>query len=165
MVRVTMKTKVNRRQFMAASGLFAAWAALAACGPINFLTSSASATTGPTTTPPPTPKGGPTPTAQPTPAPEANGDTLMAHVLRRLTFGAPPDMAAHAQSIGVEAFIDEQLHPHRLAPRHLDPLLGSLTTLNMTPAQRLALPQQGLPAQELTLATVLRQVYSQRQLY
>jgi len=161
-----MSTKVTRRQFITASGLFAAWAALAACGPSNFLSPSPSATAGTTPSQSPQPLGtGPNPTAQATKAPEATGDALLAHVLRRLTFGAPPEMAAHARSIGVQAFIDEQLHPDRLDDSQLDPLLSPLTTLGMTAAQRLALPQKGQPAQELTLATLLRQVYSQRQLY
>ena len=74
-------------------------------------------------------------------------------------------MAAHARAIGVDAFIDEQLHPDRLDDSQVNPLLSPLTTLSMTAAERLALPQKGQPAQELTVATLLRQVYSQRQLY
>src|SRR5690348_8663984 len=110
-----MSTKVTRRQFITASGLFAAWAALAACRPTNFLSPSPNATGGATPSQPPaTPGAGPTTTIQPAQAAEATGDALLAHVLRRLTFGAPPDMAAHARTLGVEAFIDEQLHPERL---------------------------------------------------
>src|SRR5579859_6854935 len=126
-----MSTKVTRRQFIATSGLLAAWAALAACGPKNFLNPRPSATSGATPSQPPvTPGAGPTPAAQPTLGPAATGDALLAHVLRRLTFGAPPDMAAHARAIGVDAFIDEQLHPERLDDSQVDPLLSSLTTLS-----------------------------------
>ena len=162
-----MPAKISRRQFIGVSSAFAAWAALAACQPRFFLNS------GPTGTPA-APTAGPGPaatlaaasaTAPATLGPAASGDALLAHVLRRLTFGAPPALADHARAIGVEAFIDEQLHPERLDDSPVDALLSPLTTLTMTPADRLALAQKALPAQELTLATVLRQVNSQRQLY
>ena len=164
-----MPAKISRRQFIGVSGVFAAWAALAACQPKFFLNSSPTGT-------PAAPTAGPNATlaaasatvaatAAATLGPAVTGDALLAHVLRRLTFGAPPAMADHARAIGVEAFIDEQLHPERLDDSPLDALLSPLTTLGMTPADRLALSQKALPAQELTLATILRQVNSQRQLY
>ena len=171
-----MPAKITRRQFIGVSGAFAAWGALAACQPKLFLNSSPTGTPGAATTARPGPAATLAPAAgtsappataaaAATLGPAATGDALLAHVLRRLTFGAPPAMADHARAIGLEAFIDEQLHPERLDDSPVDALLSPLTTLAMSPADRLALAKKALPAQELTLATVLRQVNSQRQLF
>jgi uncharacterized protein (DUF1800 family) len=156
-----MSPKVSRRQFVAASGLFAAWAALAGCGPKNFLSVASGTATPSTPVPPATPDVANATTL----GVEATGNALLAHVLRRLTFGAPPELVEHARSVGVDGFIDEQLHPERIDDSRLDPMLAPLTTLTMTPAERFALKPQGQAAQELTFATLLRQVYSQRQLF
>ena len=166
-----MPSKISRRQFVTASGLFAVWAALAACQPkITLGSGSATATPpgtqpAPTLAPSPTLAPGQTATAGATPGVEATGEPLLAHVLRRLTFGAPPELVDHARSLGVEAFIDEQLHPERLDDSRTEQMLTPLTTLAMSTVDRLALAQKALPAQELTQATVLRQVTSQRQLF
>ena len=158
----TMPPQISRRQFVKASGLLAVWAALAACQPRNLLNGPGSTATpapgGPTATPAPT-------TATGTPAAEATGDDLLAHVLRRLTFGATPDMVDHARSLGVEAWLDEQLHPEHIDDSQISPLLAPLTTLSMTPAERFSLSNQALPGQEIILATVLRQINSNRQLF
>ena len=45
------------------------------------------------------------------PAPDAEA----LHVLNRLSFGPAPGDLAHVRQIGVDAYIDEQLHPERLA--------------------------------------------------
>ena len=145
----------------------AAWAALAACQPKNLLGTSATttpSTVGTTPTPGPS-TAGPQSTATPQPTVVATGDALLAHVLRRLTFGATADLADHARAIGVEAFIEEQLNPEKLDDSPVAQMLSGLTTLTMTPGNRIQLSQKALPAQELTAATLIRQVYSPRQLY
>ena len=126
-----MPSKISRRQFVTASGLFAVWAALAACQPkITLGSGSATATQpAPTLAPSPTLAPGQTATAGATPGVEATGEPLLAHVLRRLTFGAPPELVDHARSLGVEAFIDEQLHPERLDDSRTEQMLTPLTTL------------------------------------
>jgi uncharacterized protein (DUF1800 family) len=168
-----MGQTVTRRQFLVTSGLMAAWAALAACQPKNQFGNTA--TTAPSTpTTAPTAGGTPAPglgtavpqsTANAAPTGEDTGDQLLAHVLRRLTFGATPDLAAHARAIGVEAFIEEQLNPEKLDDSQVSQMLSGFTTLTLSPADRLQLSQKGLPAQELTAATLLREAYSPRQLY
>lgn len=47
------------------------------------------------------------------PTPAAERDPAM-HVINRLTFGPTPELLDHVRSIGVDAFIDEQLHPELL---------------------------------------------------
>jgi hypothetical protein len=145
----------------------AAWAALAACQPRTLFGNSA-ATAPSTIGAKPTPgqgTPGPLSTATLPPTVEVTGEKLLAHVLRRLTFGATADLVDHARAVGCDAFIEEQLNPENIDDGRVAQLLSGFTTLAMTPAERLQLSQKGLPAQELTATTLLRQVYSPRQLY
>ncbi len=43
------------------------------------------------------------------------GDALVAHVLNRVAFGPRPGDVERVRRIGVDAYIDEQLHPERIA--------------------------------------------------
>ncbi len=158
-----MPSRITRRQFLTTSGLFALWAALAACQPKNFLRGTSSTAVAGPPTPTPDPAHSATPMAAVPGA--AAGEALLAHVLRRLTFGASPDLVDHARSVGVDAFISEQLNPEQIDDSLVEPFLAPLTTLTMTAAERMAMDQKALPAQELIMATVLRQIYSQRQLF
>ena len=62
-------------------------------------------------------------------------DATIDHVVSRLTFGARPGDVEHVRSIGVERYIDEQLHPERLADAGVDARLADLTTLRMSSRQ------------------------------
>src|SRR5471032_2395608 len=62
-------------------------------------------------------------------------DAAIDHVVSRLTFGARPGDVEHVRSIGVERYIDEQLHPERLADAGVDARLADLTTLRMSSRQ------------------------------
>ena len=62
-------------------------------------------------------------------------DGAIDHVVSRLTFGARPGDVEHVRSIGVERYIDEQLHPERLADAGVDARLADLTTLRMSSRQ------------------------------
>jgi len=54
-------------------------------------------------------------------------DPLVAHVLNRLAFGPKPGDVDRVRRIGVDAYIDEQLHPERIAlPADLSARLASL---------------------------------------
>ena len=57
----------------------------------------------------------------------------IAHVLSRLTFGARPGDAAEVRRLGVEKWIDQQLHPERTPE---NPLLES----RLQPLETLRLP-------------------------
>ncbi|HUR34641.1 MAG TPA: DUF1800 domain-containing protein [Vicinamibacterales bacterium] len=54
------------------------------------------------------------------------------HVLNRVTFGPRPADIAHLQQVGVERFIDEQLHPERIADAALEARLYGFETLQLS---------------------------------
>ncbi|MEO8922136.1 MAG: DUF1800 domain-containing protein [Caldimonas sp.] len=55
------------------------------------------------------------------------------HVLNRLSYGPAPGDLAHVRQIGVEGYIDEQLHPDRLAlPPLLTQQLDALGTMRLS---------------------------------
>jgi len=108
------------------------------------------------------------------------------HVLNRMAFGARPGDIQRLQSMGLERYLDQQLHPERLSDRAVAPRLASLTTVAMSSreiADKIETPQiearkakkDGEPATpqdmqanavvlELSEQKVLRAVYSERQL-
>src|SRR6185436_2802380 len=140
---------LTRRDFLKMSGLFAAWSALSSCAPAAQTTALptvlSTATTIPTVVP--------------------AEDAFLIHTLKRITFGATPEMIEKAKRIGIEAFIEEQLSPESIPDEKTDDLLGQFSTLTMTPAERFKLDKKGEPVQELIAATVLRQWHSERQLF
>jgi len=64
-----------------------------------------------------------------------NDDRTIGHVLGRLGFGARPGDIEHVRTIGVDRYIDEQLHPDRIADPDIDRRLAGLTTLKMSSRQ------------------------------
>jgi uncharacterized protein (DUF1800 family) len=59
-----------------------------------------------------------------------------AFILNRVGFGPTPDDAAHVETIGVDAYLDEQLHPERLdPPTALTTKLAEFDSLKASPAQ------------------------------
>jgi hypothetical protein len=85
--------------------------------------------------------------------------------LRRITYGPTAQDVARLHTLGLEAFIQEQLHPDSIQDPGVDALLAGLTTLTMNPADLAAVSPRNLPGQELMSATLVRAVYSNRQLY
>jgi uncharacterized protein (DUF1800 family) len=60
----------------------------------------------------------------------ATSEAQALHVLQRLSFGPAPGDLAHVQSVGVDRYIDEQLHPERIAqPMALSQRLSGMETL------------------------------------
>ncbi|MGC4059722.1 MAG: DUF1800 domain-containing protein [Aquabacterium sp.] len=60
----------------------------------------------------------------------ATSEAQALHVLQRLSFGPAPGDLAHVQSVGIDRYIDEQLHPERLAlPAALSQRLSGMETL------------------------------------
>jgi len=57
------------------------------------------------------------------------------HALDRLAFGARPGDVDRVLQIGVDAWIDQQLHPERIADRALDARLAQYATLRMSDAE------------------------------
>jgi uncharacterized protein (DUF1800 family) len=138
---------ISRRDFLKTSSLFTAWAALAACTPINQTTLNSTAT------------------STLLPVPVLDDDGLLLHTLRRMTFGPTPEMISKARKMGLNAFIEEQLFPESIPDPEMDSMLERFTTLKMNPAELLQLDKKGQPVQELIAATILRQWHSQRQIY
>ena len=63
-------------------------------------------------------------------------DRQIVHVLNRLTFGQKPGDAAQVRLIGADKWIDQQLHPERIAENPaLDAKLKPLETLHLTMLQ------------------------------
>ena len=71
------------------------------------------------------------------------------HVLNRLAFGPRPGDIDHVKQIGVENWIEQQLHPDSIPePAPLQRFMASLQTLHMTPPElfiRYQLPLRELP--------------------
>jgi uncharacterized protein (DUF1800 family) len=110
-------------------------------------------------------------------------DQKIAHVLNRLTFGPRPGDAAAVENLGLDKWIDAQLHPERITESPLvKAYLETLTTLNLSPhevaekfqpsgpasqgqgkqmANRMG-PQA--PLRELNEAKIYRAIFSERQL-
>src|SRR5581483_5648889 len=121
--------------------------------------------------------------AAPKPAPD---QATVAHVLNRIAFGPRPGDIERVQAMGLDRYIDQQLHPERLPDRDVEPRLAPLTTLRMSSraiAETIEQPQidarkakkageEPTPADrkansvvlELSEQKVLRAIYSERQL-
>lgn len=157
---------ISRRDFLKASGLMAAWTALAACTPNAPVTQSEHRPVEvPTQTAFPQPVLEPTQITLPSPTPVPDGEKLLIHTLRRLSFGPTPDMFDSAKRMGLNAFIEEQLSPESIPDPEIDSLLQPFSTLKMTVSERLQLSENNISARELIEATILRQWYSQRQVF
>ena len=65
------------------------------------------------------------------PSGELLPDEQIQQVLNRLTFGARPGDAAKVRRMGVEKWIDAQLHPERIDDQATDRLLSQYSVLSM----------------------------------
>src|SRR4051812_44518023 len=61
--------------------------------------------------------------------------SVISHILERTSFGARPGDADRVRSIGVNRYIDEQLHPEQLTDAAVDARLSELQTLRMSSRQ------------------------------
>lgn len=112
-----------------------------------------------------------------TPAPlhakAEDADPFMVHLLNRTTFGYREEELAAASALGAEAWLERQLQGSALDDGGLDAMLAAaLPTLGMTYRELFATQQrndagepEANPAGELIAATLLRQLYSPRQLH
>jgi hypothetical protein len=150
-----MKKTIPRRDFLKLTGMAAALAALAACGPLHLpLSVQAPSVTGSAPFTPTTTRAG---TAPPSP--------LIARALRRILFAPTPDDQARAGQIGLDAFIEEQLSPASIPDPDIDARLKAYDTLSMDPGELGQVLLRHEPGYQLIEATLLRAVYSRRQLY
>ena len=64
-----------------------------------------------------------------------NDDQKILHVLNRLTFGPRPGDIARIKQVGIESFIEEQLHPETIDDSDLEKRLEVLPTQRMTSSE------------------------------
>jgi uncharacterized protein (DUF1800 family) len=62
-------------------------------------------------------------------------DAAVKHVIDRVSFGVRQGDVERVKALGIERYIDEQLHPERLADPGIDARLADLTTLRMSSRQ------------------------------
>jgi uncharacterized protein (DUF1800 family) len=67
--------------------------------------------------------------------PIPNDDKTIGHVLNRLGFGARPGDVERVRAMGLDHYIDEQLHPERIADSDVERRVAGLTTLKMSSRQ------------------------------
>src|SRR5688572_13692792 len=103
-------------------------------------------------------------------------DKQVEHALSRLTWGAQPDDVARVDQIGLKKWLDEQLHPERIAENpELERRLDDLATLSKgTPELMEAFRNRKKKGpdrdairpvmRELNEAKILRAIYTNRQL-
>ena len=65
---------------------------------------------------------------------ELDASEQVAQVLSRVTFGARPGEADRVRAMGVDRWIDAQLHPERLADSATDAFLAQYHTLSLSSA-------------------------------
>jgi hypothetical protein len=53
-------------------------------------------------------------------------DAAILHLLNRMAFGPAPGDVQHVRAIGISRYVDEQLHPERLADSAMDARLAGL---------------------------------------
>src|SRR6476660_6127612 len=66
---------------------------------------------------------------------EPNADEQVAQALSRLTFGPRPGDAARVKAMGVDRWIDAQLHPERLSDSETDAFLARYSTLALNSSE------------------------------
>ena len=71
----------------------------------------------------------------PAPASLPDDDQTIGHVLNRTGFGARPGDIERVRAMGLERYIDEQLHPERLADPDVERRVAGMTTLKMSARQ------------------------------
>lgn len=101
---------------------------------------------------------------------DSSSDNSILHLLRRTSFGPTVDELEHIQAIGVDAYLDEQLNPDMLDDTALDLQLAQFDLLNVPSGELFARVEREevRPPEiigQMIAATLLRQVYSKRQLF
>jgi uncharacterized protein (DUF1800 family) len=87
--------------------------------------------------------------------------------LNRLTFGTRPGQVSAVQQSGLPAWIAQQMDYEKIDASASEARLGEFPTLDMTPTELIKFKgaQQGDVIRELDHATILRSIYSPRELY
>jgi uncharacterized protein (DUF1800 family) len=75
-------------------------------------------------------------------APSATPQDEIVHVLNRITFGPHPGDVERVEQMGLQNFIQQQLHPESIDDSAVDQKLQSFVTLNLTNEELLTLYQE-----------------------
>jgi uncharacterized protein (DUF1800 family) len=89
-------------------------------------------------------------------------------ILKRSSFGVHRDALSAAQSMGIDAYLEQQLNYETINDGDLESTIATLfPTTTQSPAQLITgFPDNaGIVAQQMAMATQYRQIFSQRQLY
>src|SRR4051812_27520639 len=73
-----------------------------------------------------------------------NEDAAIVHVLSRVGFGPSPNDVEKVRRMGISRYVDEQLHPERIADTALSDRLAGFTTVALSSreiAERYELPR------------------------
>ena len=103
--------------------------------------------------------------------PNAESIDLISHVINRLTFGPTPQLRTNIKRLAkreeeaVDQFIQQQLAPDSIDDRRVEHRVRIFETLNSEPIGEFYEFQPSLLREELTRATLMRAVYSKRQLF
>jgi uncharacterized protein (DUF1800 family) len=65
-------------------------------------------------------------------AASSDDTSVIEHVLSRITYGIRPGDVARVRAVGLDRFVDEQLHPERINDAPLERRLETLTTLRLS---------------------------------
>ncbi len=92
------------------------------------------------------------------------GDPVSFSVMRRVTFGPRPEELAQARRVGVGAWLEEQLAPEAISDTGAAWRLRPLDALRLDAADLDAM-EAGVVANHLKSGTLIRRIYSRRQVY
>jgi uncharacterized protein (DUF1800 family) len=100
-------------------------------------------------------------------APEADALDPIWHALNRITYAPLPGQVAAVKQMSLQAYIEQQLTPNKIDDSAVEAMLGNYASLSMTVPELVGQfinKQQYQTALELDAATVIRAIYSPRQL-
>lgn len=93
------------------------------------------------------------------------GAALVLHVARRASFGPTPELLAEIEALGVDAWVEQQLHPAAIDDHEVDAALAPLSDLRRTPAELQLMQRRGNDAiADLRVAALVRAARSNRHL-
>ncbi len=87
------------------------------------------------------------------------------HLLNRISFGPRPGQVEAVDQMGTDAFLAQQLNPAAINDGATDQRLAKYNTLNMSAAEIHALKDAGGTYDQLVESTLIRGIYSERQLF
>lgn len=97
---------------------------------------------------------------------DANTRDPISHILNRITFGPRPGQVDAVKKMGIQAYLEQQLNPESINDDDSEKRLGDYITLDLSGPELYALGKDhGEAATELDSATVMRAMYSHRELY